>query len=239
MAKSHYNEVYRAWLIGCVGGLIQTGVKPGIVFINNKAACLEIKKLLLDSCSGAKVETVSSDMAKGQRKALADSLRNGTGPDIVISTQVWATGVDIPTIQWIVLDPGLGTAVPTIQSAGRASRLQDGKPGYQVLVPPGKAKERHVRRLQGAGYDIQGPYASVDRDSLAQEYGQELGELKRRAARGDRSWTEKPVGWAQQNKPRRKPPRLPEPSVVRDDGAETNWAVWIVAAILVLLLQSW
>lgn len=177
MAKKHYGSMYRAWVTSSVSGLIHLGIRPGIVFVNDKEMADVIAEHLranLRQVRPSMISVVSADVPKGERSELAQGLRDGSGPWVVVATQVWATGVDIPPVRWIVIDPGIGTAVPTVQSAGRASRLLSGKGEYTILVPPGKAAQRQLRSLSEAGYDAQGPYTNVDADieEVCAEYEQ-------------------------------------------------------------------
>jgi len=247
MARSHYNERYRAWLSSCVTGLIQTGIYPGIIFINNKKVGQEIRSQLEYEISNLRrvknfsVVCVSTDLPLAGRKSLAESIRQGNGPSVIVSTQIWATGIDLPPVRWIVLDPGIGTAVPSVQSAGRSSRLSEGKAEYQVLIPPGKASERQRSGLKRAGYDtcdVSGPYANADvvlheRDTLISKYEQDLGRLKYRAGKGDTGWVGEPVGTTGTTGTT----GVAGASRQVDSTDHMKYVYWFIAAIILLWLQ--
>jgi len=184
-----YSTSYRTWLRATVLGLVKSGKKPGLVFVNR----IEEGREVTDDIQAALVRGMGLRWEKVQervrqvtaddtdRDEVADGLRAGN-TWVVVCTSVWNTGIDIPTIAWVVLDPGLSTAVPTIQSGGRGSRLAQGKSNYLVIVPPqGRARGPQMDALKRAGYDLGGPEEAV-RLAVADAYREELGRLQGKQA---------------------------------------------------------
>lgn len=203
MCTETYGAAYRTWLRGMVGGLLSSGQKPGIIFVNNIEVAEEIAKDL-EPGVGVRPPVVSSrDMSLAARQAVADKICAGSGPSVVVATSTWMTGLDLPPVAWVVLDPGLTTTIPTIQSGGRGSRLSGGKSSYLVLVPPGPRKGRQLSDLASAGYDMGGPDTSV-RLAVADAMARDM-----RAAQTGRGgdWAGKPLGWAHDAAERAAEPR--------------------------------
>lgn len=106
---------------------------PGIVFVRQ----IEHAKILAEIVSihlGLDVPHVTSEMSKEEREALVERMRaRDPAVPVVVACMVWSTGIDIPTIEWVMW-AGEGQAPIFLkQGGGRATRQADDKEGFVIL----------------------------------------------------------------------------------------------------------
>lgn len=103
----------------------------GIVFVRMKVHAQALAEVLSDVlCQD--VPYVTSDLAKAKRVSLAESVRSGDGPNVVVATSVWATGIDIPRVSWILWAGGGSAPIVLKQACGRATRRCEDKDGFVI-----------------------------------------------------------------------------------------------------------
>lgn len=147
---------------------------PGLVFVGTiglgqqVTAWLQGRLLALGACrtwAEARLRVVlvsSQETSAGRRREIAADLDAGK-VWVAVATRCWSTGVDIPALRWVSLDPGVGAPQSVVQSAGRGARIAGG-PEFEILMAPGPHQERQIAALTGAGYrraDGSGVYRAV------------------------------------------------------------------------------
>lgn len=120
-------------------------LSPGIIFVRRKAHAKKLAETLAARLSLV-VPAVTSDTPKTERKKLAERLRE-RDPDVpvVVACLVWATGIDIPPLAW-VLWAGAGQAPIALKQAfGRGTRLAEGKDGFLFIdwADCGRCSDNH------------------------------------------------------------------------------------------------
>lgn len=162
-----------------VAGRLQAGDVPGLLFVREKRhARLLAKAIAREACCEA--PPVTSLVSKKKRDELSARMRQGTLL-VAICTDVWATGLDIPRVAWVLM-AGEGQAPAGLkQRGGRATRLFDGKDGYVLYdvvdVGPGtenymeqaRKREEHYKQ---AGFTVNG---SLDAERLSELLGPRAG----------------------------------------------------------------
>jgi len=136
---------------------IFSGRYPGIIFVGRKV----IGKLFAGAASailGHEVPLVSADMPPKQRQALAERLsaRDPSLP-MVVATNVWATGIDIKPLSWVVLSDPKGSApIGVVQAAGRPRRGHESKDACEIINVDygGRAAFFRSEHLADAGFTI-------------------------------------------------------------------------------------
>lgn len=110
--------------------LVHKGETPGIVYVRTLEHA-ELLAIALTAVLGRLVPMVSSKTPKKERKELALRLK-GLDPTLplVVSTAVWSTGLDIPTLAWILLAGAGAAPVGLKQTAGRPTRVD--KSGHKI-----------------------------------------------------------------------------------------------------------
>lgn len=136
---SRYNAVvvedsYRTDAIShFVSDLVDKEEWPGIVFVRTSDHAERLAERI-SAVMGAEVPVVTSlHLNKAARGQLAERLR-ARDPEVkvVVSTAVWSTGLDIPSLAWVLM-AGAGRApVGLKQASGRPTRLAAGKPAYTI-----------------------------------------------------------------------------------------------------------
>ena len=142
---------------------------PGIVFVRHKRHA----DLLAEAISaklGLRVPAINSNVKQETRTRYAKDLQAGR-LFVAVCTDVWATGIDIPNIRWVLM-AGAGKApIGLKQRVGRATRLSDAKPEYVVydwqdLLPgnPAYAEQARTREehYDTAGFSVRGKPPSSD-----------------------------------------------------------------------------
>ena len=137
---------------------------PGLVFVGTVvlsqqvAAWLQGQLLALGACGGweearGRVVAVNSqEVSASRRREIAADLGSGQ-TWVAVATRCWSTGVDIPALRWVSLDPGVGAPQSVIQSAGRGARVAGG-PSFEILMAPGPHQKRQKDALAEAGYRL-------------------------------------------------------------------------------------
>jgi len=137
-ANSKYNQFvvdnpYRSDALShYIADLERKGEWPGIVFVRTRRHAA----LLAGSLSqelGRTVEAISSDVNGAYREILAEKMRQrDPSCPVVVATAVWTTGLNIPSLSWVMM-AGAGRApVGLKQASGRPTRLEDAKPDYTI-----------------------------------------------------------------------------------------------------------
>lgn len=103
--------------------------KPALVFINQvnqgKMLVPAIKKL------GMRVELVwGEDDTEERRKAIADLVSGKL--DVIVCSNVFAQGVDIPSLRSVVNGAGGSSVILTLQRLGRGTRVTDEKTSFEA-----------------------------------------------------------------------------------------------------------
>lgn len=137
-----------------IAGLERKGEWPGIVFVRKRRHA-EVFARRLSEVLGKQVPAVTSaSTSRQEREALATRMRR-RDPSLpaAVATAVWSTGLNVPSLSWVMM-AGAGQApIGLKQSAGRATRLEEGKAGYTIYdvqdVGPGLewAQEQAVQRM--------------------------------------------------------------------------------------------
>lgn len=108
---------------------LEDGGTPGMVFVRR----IEHGKRLRDAArdQGLNVELVDGNKDTNQRNAAIKRLESGR-IDFIISTKVFAEGVNVPELRTVVLAAGGKSVIETLQQVGRGSRRTDGKREFTV-----------------------------------------------------------------------------------------------------------
>jgi superfamily II DNA or RNA helicase len=115
-----------------VSELIAKNEFPGFVFVREKRHA-ELIALELGAHLSCEVPAVTASISQSRRdKMLARMRSKDKGLPCVVSTSVWATGVDVPCLEWVLV-AGQGRApIGFRQMCGRATRNSPGKTGYTL-----------------------------------------------------------------------------------------------------------
>lgn len=143
---------------------IDEGAYPGIIFVRTKAEGLALAEELQRSL-GVPVHAVSADMPEQQRKALAAKMvARDEAAMIAVATSVWSTGINIPSVQWVIRTSNGTACIPLEQEAGRGARIDPsgGKTDFMIYdvvdVTRPTGLERAAKRAQEwikRGYTVQ------------------------------------------------------------------------------------
>jgi superfamily II DNA or RNA helicase len=147
-----------------IADLERKGEWPGIVFVRKRRHA-ELFAKALSAVLGKQIPAVTSAATSRQeREALADRMRR-RDPSLpaAVATAVWSTGLNVPSLSWVMM-AGAGQApIGLKQSAGRATRLAEEKAGYTIYdvqdVGPGLewAQEQAAQRMRhyaAAGFAV-------------------------------------------------------------------------------------
>jgi len=145
-----------AIVLACVKRAYSEGKTPGIIFTRQIAHAKELLKMTHKE--GFNVEIVDGAKSSATRKNAIESIKRGD-LDFIISTKVFAEGVDIPEIQSVVNAAAGKAVIDVLQQIGRGTRRSQGKSGVDVYEIGDKgdpvlhkhAKAR-VRAAQREGY---------------------------------------------------------------------------------------
>jgi hypothetical protein len=140
---------------------LSEGSWPGLVLVGDLptgdliAQWLKIRLGLLgiEGFRGDRVIEVSDARVKSKvlREGMRQRLDDGDAW-VAVATRVWGTGIDIPNVQWVALDPGVGAPDTVIQAGGRGSRIGGG-PDFRIFVGDGPHRQRQLDALAAAGYE--------------------------------------------------------------------------------------
>jgi superfamily II DNA or RNA helicase len=146
--------------------VLEEGLWPGLVFVRWKLHGELLAPALASALGTQSVPLVTADVYEGARDALAETLRRrDPATKVVVVTDVWSTGIDIPSLRWGAL-VGEGQApVGLLQRAGRSVRASDGKPDFTLFdfrtigtQDDARYAEQAAKRevhFQRAGYEVQ------------------------------------------------------------------------------------
>lgn len=126
---------------------------PTYVALHNIATALRSRGSLIGVTPSCITEITGQSSGSLRREVMQAIEDNNVR--CVVATKAWNTGIDIPELDWIILDPAVGSPGVVIQSSGRGSRLAIGKSQFEILVPPGIHAARQLSALHEAGYPIQ------------------------------------------------------------------------------------
>jgi len=133
------NENRTKMIIEAVLERVADGRVPGIVFVKEKLHAKIIAEVLNRHLAGAgrhpmaQVAHVTADVPKKKRQAMAQQMRDGT-LQVVVATSVWATGLDIPNLRFVVWAGGGQAPCGFLQARGRGSRIDDGKTEFELII---------------------------------------------------------------------------------------------------------
>lgn len=161
------------------------GETPALVFVYEKEHGRELAAKISHAI-GLRVPFICGDTPARDRDALARHL-SACDPryPVVVATDAWATGIDIPTIRAVFDVTGRKAPIPLNQRPGRGARLADEKCGceFYLMQEVGLPRDRQahydavaqeqMEGLRAAGQDVRGAWLE-DRES---EFDNDLDEL--------------------------------------------------------------
>jgi superfamily II DNA or RNA helicase len=110
---------------------VQTCRGITLVLSDRKEHCETLAMLLADH--GVKADVLTGDLSSGKRTALVDRLRAGDVRILVATGQLIGEGVDLPTIESLLLVTPLKFSGRLIQYIGRALRPSPGKDCARII----------------------------------------------------------------------------------------------------------
>lgn len=129
---------------------------PAIVFVRRKAEAEELAQQLQDMVDS--VEFVTGDVSRAVRTEYAERMRAGA-LDLVVATDAWATGLDIPGLRSVVIACGGKARVGLKQRAGRGCRRADCKVSFTIFDVSEKnsyhQQRQRLARYQEGGFDVE------------------------------------------------------------------------------------
>jgi len=150
--KTDYAEIYRA-------GIVENRARNAIITKLVKARTMAglssltiIKEIAHGEALAALAERfkVPSIFVHGgtpdeQRNAARDALEAKTHLNVIV-TDVWREGIDIPTLDCVIMAAGGKSKIYTLQAVGRGMRVAEGKEWVEVVdfLDPYKHLGRHV-----------------------------------------------------------------------------------------------
>lgn len=131
---------------------------PHVVFVHRRAEAEEVA----DAFGFTWVHGGMPDVA---RAAVAERMRAGD-IQVVVCTDVWMTGVDIPNIAAVVLACGGSAPIGLKQRSGRGTRLFGAKEEFLIFDVALKVDDDHQeKRVKGyldGGYEVEGAVDVVE-----------------------------------------------------------------------------
>jgi superfamily II DNA or RNA helicase len=113
-----------------VVGAAIAAAKPCLLFVMDISHGRALEAML--RAAKQKVEFVWGEDSSVERLRAIIRLRNGD-IDVLVTSSVFDTGVDIPELKSIVNAVGLKSGIKTLQRLGRGSRIADGKVDFEVI----------------------------------------------------------------------------------------------------------
>lgn len=126
------NENRTKMIANAVLKRVADGQVPGIIFVKEKMHAAILTEVLKRHTL-AQVAYVSADVPKCARQELAQQMRDGT-LQLAVATSVWATGLDIPNLRFVVWAGGGQAPIGFLQARGRGSRIDDGKDEFELII---------------------------------------------------------------------------------------------------------
>lgn len=147
--------VYSAWRNRVVVGTAIAAAKPGLVFVKDIAHGRWLEARL--RAAKQNVEFVwGADTTDERRRAI---LRLQKGDlDLLVTSSVFDTGVDIPELRSIVNAAGMKSTIKTLQRLGRGSRIAEGKTEFELydFDDRGNTWLRDHSKKRRAAYESEG-----------------------------------------------------------------------------------
>jgi superfamily II DNA helicase RecQ len=141
-----YNPNVLSKVLPVIKKELELGNWPGIVFVRKRSEAWSLAQTL-SLALGEPVMAVTAQVSPNTRKDIASkmSIRDPL-TRVVVSTSTWSTGIDIPSLRFVVLTTGRAP-IGLIQSAGRGARMDTDKPGYTVYSV-GSDDNAHIRKTR-------------------------------------------------------------------------------------------
>lgn len=111
--------------------VIRRAPKPALVFVDDLANGHLANTAVNARAVGVKVASVEGSTPQWMRAELIKKLRFGEY-DVIVCTEVFQEGVDIPELASVVVATGGKSAVAAIQRMGRATRRTDAKSTFEL-----------------------------------------------------------------------------------------------------------
>jgi superfamily II DNA or RNA helicase len=167
---------------------------PAIIFVRRKIECVSLAESLDEVFEGrvGGVDWVTGDKVGAEREAVAEGLRSGRLA-IVVATNCWETGIDIPGLKSVVVAAGGSAPIAAKQRPGRGTRLSADKHEfviYDLSIGGKESQRRRQQHYQDGGYDVEAPAkrpADVDHDLNALLLGSDVRNRTGRAERAERA----------------------------------------------------
>lgn len=171
-------------IAACAIRKITAGEFPGIIFVRTKKYGRRLCEVISSLSNGQlNVPFISSEMSKAERKEIANKLaRCDSGVPFVVSTRVWSTGINIPSLRWVLLGGGGKAPIGILQEGARGSRLSEGKEACEVIDIEDKDTLARAERFQQEGYECE----LSDEDFLESLFNNDEIEGKCKHRRGGR-----------------------------------------------------
>lgn len=154
---SYYNSER---ILQVLRGLYQTHEVPcpHVIFVRRRAEAEEV-------AAEFGFTWVHGGMKDVDRAAVAERMRSG-GVEVVVCTDVWMTGIDIPNISAVVLAMGGSAPIGLKQRSGRGTRLFGAKEEFLIYDVALKIDDAHqeqrVRGYIDGGYAVEGSFAVIE-----------------------------------------------------------------------------
>lgn len=144
--------------------LVQTaGIRRAVVFITRNAGVEGLAGRLRDA--GLTAQGIHSGLSSAERKMLIARFRNGT-VDLLVTTDIFARGMDVPDVEWIVNYDLPKSVTDYVHRAGRTARA--GRTGTVVSLVEERKKfvirkfERELKiEIREKGFNREGDWIDV------------------------------------------------------------------------------
>lgn len=150
---------------------------PSIVFVRRRADAEAVAEAL-QGASGLRVAWVHGALTKAARTTALAAMRDGS-LDLVVATDCWATGVDVPGLRTVIMAGGGRAPILLKQRAGRGSRIDEGrKPWFKVIDIAGPDEREQANQRFRAQHYVDAGYELVSGDVELPTVPPETGELE-------------------------------------------------------------
>lgn len=129
-------------------------VWPLLIFVRRRAETAAVADLL--TAAGLRARAIHGGMSRDVRREAQEQLREGS-LDVVVCTDAWMAGIDIPCLRGIVIACGGSAPIGLKQRSGRGTRLDDGKPSFTIWDLGARGDRHRARRIKGyrdGGYEM-------------------------------------------------------------------------------------
>lgn len=147
---------------------------PHVIFVRQREEAEEVAGYFAgeDGDGSGRWCWVHGGMPDAERAERARLMREG-GLDVVVCTDVWATGVDIPNIAAVVMACGGSAPIGLKQRSGRGTRLFGAKEEFLIfdvaLSVDDDHQEKRVRGYLDGGYEVEGAADVIEAGELVGE----------------------------------------------------------------------